>query len=192
MRVALGLLVIAALVAGCTNNDGQTTTPTPSTTTPPVTSTPETTPTPSATPTPSTPEPTAPTVTPTPTTPTPEPFVNISLRHDYGNASENLTFFVPAGVTGLVVSIQFDAAPTAVPGQSACAGALRLKVTRPDGSLQFDATASPGTAPSGTELHCGIVSAGGTFPTDVPPGDWHADFSGQGVGIGWVRVEKAS
>lgn len=187
------LVLAAALVAGCFGGGDDGTPPT---------STPASTPTPTATPEPTvepTPEPT-PTTTPPTATPTPPPItptpnatvpVNITIRHDYSNASENLTFTIPPNAEGnLSVRISFDTAATPIPGQFVCSPGLRIKVIRPDGSLQVDSTSSAG---NGQGVHCGAVSAntGTAFPTDVPPGEWHAAFEGAGFGIGWVSVAPA-
>ena len=132
-------------------------------------------------------EPTPP-ITPTPNATVP---VNITIRHDFANASENLTFTIPPNAEGdLVVSYQYDTAATPLPGQYVCSPGLRIKVIRPDGSIHLEVTSSAG---SGQNTHCGGVSANtGATPTDIPPGEWHAAFEGSGVGIGWVRVAPAS
>ena len=186
MRV-VAILLAAVLAAGCTGgDDGGTPTPT-SAATP--------TPTADATPTPTNATPTpAANLTPTPVSPTPNATVpvNVTIRHDYANASENVTFTIPPNAEGnLVVTVQFDTAPTLLPGQFVCSPGLKIKVIRPDGSIHVDVTSSAG---SGEGTHCGAVSAnaGETYPTDVPPGDWHAAFENTGVGIGWVRVGPAN
>lgn len=185
---ALVVLVAAVLVAGCTGgNDETPPAPTPVAT---PTASPEPTATPEPTPPSATPGPTPPTVaTPTPSATVP---VNVTIRHDYSNATQNVTFTIPQNAEGnLVVSVQFDTAPTPVPGQYVCSPGLKIKVIRPDGSLHLDVTSSAG---SGQGTHCGAVSAsaGVTYPTDVPPGEWHAAFENTGFGIGWVRVAPAS
>ena len=183
----VALLALALLTTGCFGNDGGTD-PTPATSTPAATPPPDVSPTPEAnvTPTPvATPTPTpTPPITPTPNATAP---VNITIRHDYANASENLTFTIPAGApTNLTISLQFDTAPTLVPGQYICTAGLRIKIIRPDGSLHDDVVSSAGT---GQNTHCGVVRATqGSFPTDTPAGEWRAAFEGTGTGIGWVRV----
>lgn len=190
-RVLAVLLVL--LLAGCSSPGGDgdeppaTTTPggAPPATTPTVTAEPTADPTP--TPTTATPTPTTETPLATPTPPATVP-VNITLRHDYSNASENLTFSIPPNAEGnLTIRVQFDTAPTAVPGQYLCTAGLRIKVIRPDGSLHLDVVSAAG---NGQNVHCGVVSAstGASYATDVPPGTWHASFEGAGVGIGWVFV----
>lgn len=180
-RLAL-VLVIALSFAGCTGggDEGEgAPTPTPSATT-----TPETTPTPTATPEPTPPPSPTPPPTPSPT-PIP-PQVNVTLRHDYANASENLTFTIPAGAPTLTLELQFDTASTVLPGQYVCSPGLRIKIIRPDGSIHDEVTSSAG---SGQNVHCGQTRVGtATPPTDFPPGEWHASFEGVGTGIGWVRV----
>lgn len=184
MRGAI-VLAMVVLLAGCSTpeTDPTPSTPTPTDATPTATPEPTTEPT-NATPTP----PTATPITPSPNATAP---VNITIRHDFANASENLTFTIPANAPGdLVVSYQFDTAPTLIPGQHVCSPGLKIKVIRPDGSIHLDVTSSAG---SGEGTHCGGVSANaGPAPTDVPPGEWRAVFENTGVGIGWVRVGPAS
>lgn len=218
MRVALVLLALSMLVAGCASPGAdEAPAPTPgsneptpgpfadgassaqgqnaTTTTEPTAPTTDPTPAspePTTEPSPSDPTPTPAATTPTPTpTPTPASFATIEVRHDFATLPENKTFAVAEhGALALEIEVAFEPGLTPL-GTYACSGPLRVKVIGPDGAVRKDVLASQGTA-AGPGARCGVVQYNtGPLPTDVPAGTWHADFSGQGVGTGVVTIRQA-
>lgn len=108
----------------------------------------------------------------------PEAFADVELRHDYTQAAETVSFEIPpgAGVLRIVARVEATALT--------CAGGV-VAVEDPDGGSVVRRQGA--TLSVGDEECNGASEATRTFA----PGTYNAIFSGQGVGVGVVRVTRA-
>lgn len=113
---------------------------------------------------------------------------NVNATHDYAGDEENITLTIPPGYEGRL-NVSFGFKPGVTPaGTLACVGPLRIDLYTPSGARHVGVLTLqvPNAEPT---TSCGVVftQAEGKRE-DIVAGDWHAAFTGSGVGIGYVRI----